>query len=188
MTTTKKGQFFLFPPPELNEYFILISPSDEIKKDIKKMKTKLYKIIEKASENQYPMAHILLFKTKWEKDIHVIQKLKKSLADQKSFEIGINEADAFSHGAKKKTLCLKIENPKPIQDLFEAVSKEFKVKNDLNPYLTIEQNILIADFEKIQQDLSTFNYQNKWTCDRVNILKKHKIKGTYKVLDEILFQ
>lgn len=188
MNTTKKGQFLLFPPPELNEYFILISPTDEIKKETKKLKNKLYKMIGRITENQNSLAHISVFKTKWEKDIHVINKLRKCITEQQPFPITINGSDVFSHGTKKKTLYLKIEDPKPIQSLYGTIAEEFKLKNYINPHLTIEKDIPITDFEKIQDDLSIFNYQNNWTCDRIVILKKDKTKGTYKTVDEILFQ
>lgn len=188
MITTKKGQIYLFPPPELNEYFILISPPDEIKKEAKKLKNKLYKITGNSTENKYSIAHISLFKTKWEKDEHVLKKLRKCLEEQKKFSIEINNAAVFEQGPKKRTLYLKIENQKPIISLFEFIADEFKIKNSINPHLTIEQNMTIEDFSKIENDLSVFNYQNQWICDRITVLKRHKIKGTYKTVDEIIFE
>src|SRR5690606_33133981 len=98
MDISKKGQFFLFPPPELTEYFILISPPEDVKKETKKLKTKLYKIIGNPTDNQYSVAHISLFKTAWEKDSHVLEKLKKALADSTSFTVSVNGVAVFSHG------------------------------------------------------------------------------------------
>ena len=187
MDITKKGQILLFPPPQLTEYFVLLSPSEEIKKETTKLKKKLYKMIGRETENSKSVAHISLFKTKWEQDKHVLERVKKSISDQKEFSVSINGTDIYDHGTKAKTLYLKVENPKPIQSLYEAFKEEFKIKNSFNPHLTIEQNIPILDFEKIQDNLDVFNYKSEWICDKVTILKK-KENGGYKVVDEILFE
>lgn len=187
MNTTKKGQFLLFPPPQLSEYSIMLSPSDEIKSETKKLKKKLYKMIGRETENKNSVAHISLFKTKWEKDKHVLDRVRKSIADQKEFSVEINGTDVYDHGTKAKTLFLKVENPKPIQSLYESFKEEFKIKSGLNPHLTIEQNIPVLDFDKIKDSLDTFNYKNEWICNKVTILKK-KENGGFKVVEEILFQ
>jgi len=187
MNSTKKGQFLLFPPPKLSEYAIMLSPSDEIKSETKKLKKKLYKMIGRETENNKSVAHISLFKTKWEQDKHVLERVRKSIADQKEFSVTINGTDVYDHGTKAKTLYLKVENPKPIQSLYEAFKEEFKIKSSLNPHLTIEQNIPIIDFQKIQDNLEVFNYKGEWICNKVTILKK-KENGGYKVVEEILFQ
>lgn len=187
MDITKKGQILLFPPPQLTEYFVLLSPSEEIKKETTKLKKKLYKMIGRETENSKSVAHISLFKTKWEHDKHVLERVRKSISEQKEFSVSINGTDVYDHGTKAKTLYLKVENPKPIQSLYEAFKEEFKIKNGFNPHLTIEQNIPLADFEKIQENLDVFNYKNEWICDKVTILKK-KENGGYKIVGEILFE
>ena len=187
MDITKKGQILLFPPPQLTEYFVLLSPSEEIKKETTKLKKKLYKMIGRETENSKSVAHISLFKTKWEHDKHVLERVRKSMADQKEFAVSINGTNSYNHGTKAKTLYLKVENPKPIQSLYEAFKEEFKIKNGFNPHLTIEQNIPLADFEKIQDNLDVFNYKNEWICDNVTILKK-KENGSYKVVGQIQLQ
>lgn len=188
MAKVKYKQPTLFKLPELQEYFVLISPTEEVKSETKKLKNKLYKIIGRKTENEYSVAHISLFKTKYEMDNHLLEKLKKSLADIKPFPISFSEADAFSHGTTKKTLYLKIDNPKPIQAMFEIIGEEFKFKKEILPHLTIEQNLPVADFDKIGTDLSTFNYKNEWICDRITVLKMNPKKGSYKVIEEILLQ
>jgi len=187
MNTTKKGQFLLFPPPQLTEYFVLLSPTEEIKKETTKLKKKLYKMIGRETENNKSVAHISLFKTKWEKDKHVLDRVRKSIADQKEFSVEINGSDVYNHGTKSKTLFLKIENPKPIQSLYDSFREEFKIKTDLNPHLTIEQNIPLDDFDKIKDSLDAFHYKSGWICNKVTILKK-KEKGGFKIVEEILFQ
>lgn len=188
MPKVKYKQPTLFPLTELQDYFVLISPSDEVKKETKKLKNKLYKMIGRTTENEYSVAHISLFKAKYEMDNHILEKLRKALADTKPFPVSINEVDVFSHGSTKKTLYLKIENPKPIQALFENIGEEFKFKKEIVPHLTIEQNLPIADFEKIEKDLSAFNHKNEWLCDKITVLKINKKSGNYKVIEEIVLQ
>lgn len=188
MSKVKYKQPTLFKLPDLQEYFVLISPTDEIKSDIKKLKNKVYKIIGRKTENEYSVAHISLFKTKYEMDNHLLEKLKKALAEVKPFSILTSEADVFLHGTTKKTLYLKIENPKPIQALFETLGEEFKFRKEILPHLTVEQNLTVADFDKLGTDLSVFNYKSEWICDRITVLKMNPKKGNYKVIEEILLQ
>lgn len=188
MNSSKKGQLLLFPPPELTEYLILIAPPDEIKKEIKKLKTKLSKMTGNTTENQYSVAHISLFKTAWEKDKHVLERLKKALSDINHFPVSLNGVDVFSHGTKKKTVYLKVENQKPLQQLYEAFKGEFKIKKEFVPHLSIEKNLLIADFEKIQHDLNSFNHPCEWICDRITVLKFNTKSNSYKLVEEIVLK
>ncbi|RZK01630.1 MAG: 2'-5' RNA ligase family protein [Flavobacterium sp.] len=185
MNISKKGQILLFPPPELNDYLIVVSPPIEIKKETKKLNAKINKMM--GSEGSHN-AHISMFTQAWEKDSHLLERLKKTVSDVSSFPIAINGVDVFSHGTKKKTVYLKIENPKPIQQLYEAFKAELKIKKEFTPHLTIEKNIAIADFEKIQNDLSIFNHQCEWICDRITVLKFNKKTNSYKLVDEILLK
>jgi len=183
MDISKKGQILLFPPPELNDYLVVISPTLEIKKETKKLNTKLNKMI--GNEGTH-YAHISLFNQAWEEDKHLLERLRKALSDVNAFPVTINGVDVFSHGTKKKTVYLKVENPKPIQQLYEACKSELKLKKDFTPHLTIEKNIPIANFEKIQNDLNIFNHQCEWTCDRITVLKFNKKTNSYKLVEEIL--
>lgn len=58
-----------------------MAPSGEVKSETKKLQNKLYKIIGRKTENEYAIPHISLFKTRYEKDAHVLEKSKKALAD-----------------------------------------------------------------------------------------------------------
>lgn len=185
MDISKKGQILLFPPPALNDYLIVVSTPPEVKKETKKLNAKLNKMIGGESNHN---AHISLFTQAWEQDKHLLERLKKALADVSSFPVSINGVDVFSHGTKKKTVYLKVENPKPLQQLYEACKSELKLKKDYTPHLTIEKNIPIADFEKIQNDLSLFNHQSEWICDRITVLKFNKKTNAYKQVEEILLQ
>lgn len=185
MNISKKGQILLFPPPELNDYLIVVAPTLEIKKEIKKLNAKLNKMI--GGEGRHN-AHISLFTQAWEKDSHLLERLKKALADVGSFPVAVNGVEVFSHGTKKKTVYLKVENPKPIQQVYEACRSELKLKKEFAPHLTIEKNIAIADFEKIQNDLGIFNHPCEWTCDRITVLKFNKKTNSYKLVEEIMLQ
>ena len=187
MNISKKGQILLFPPPELNDYLIVISAPIEINNDVKKLNDKLHKIIASKEKGKFK-AHITLFNSAWEQDHHLLERLKKSISDVTSFPILVNGVDIFSHGTKKKTVYLKIENPKPIQKLYEAFKSELKIKKEFTPHLTIEKNLPIPDFEKIQNDLSLFNHQCEWICDRIMVLKFNKKNNSYKLVEEILLK
>jgi len=185
MNISKKGQILLFPPPELNDYLIVVSPPLEIRKETKKLSTKLNKMI--GSEGKHN-AHISLFHQAWEKDHHLLERLKKALSEVNAFPVALNGVDVFSHGTKKKTVYLKVENPKPLQQLYEACRSELKLKKEFAPHLTLEKNIPTADFEKIQNDLGLFNHPCEWTCDRITVLKFNRKTENYKLVEEILLQ
>ncbi|MDR6967721.1 2'-5' RNA ligase [Flavobacterium arsenatis] len=187
MNISKKGQILLFPPPELKDYLVVISAPIEIHNEIKKINDKLHKIIASKEKGRFK-AHITLFNSAWEQDNHLLERLKKVISDANSFPVLINGVDIFSNGTKKKTVYLKIENPKPIQKLYEAFRTELKIKKEFTPHLTIEKNLPIADFEKIQNDLSSFNHQCEWVCDRITVLKFNKKTNSYKLVEEILLK
>lgn len=187
MNISKKGQIALFPPPELNDYLILIAPTAEIHGELKKINDKLHKALGTKEKPRFK-THIPLFNSAWEKDNHVLDRLKKAIADTVSFPIAINGVDILSHGLKKKTLYLKVENPKPLLELYEACRKGLKLKKGFIPHLAIEKNIPVADFEKIKDNLESFNHQCGWTCDRITVLKFNKKTETYKLVEEILLQ
>ena len=165
----------------------MVSAPVEIHSEVKKLNDKFHKIIASKQKGKFK-AHITLFTSSWEEDNHLLEKLKKSISDVNCFPVTVNGVNVFSHGTKKKTVYLKIENPKPIQQLYEAFKSELKVKKDFLPHLTIEKNIAIADFEKIQNDLNIFNHPCEWTCDRITVLKFNKKTNSYKMVEEILLK
>lgn len=183
MNISKKGQILLFPPPDLNDYLILIAPPTEIKKEIKKINSKMHKILGTIGNHT---AHITLFNSAWEQDTHLLERLKKAISDIKSFSIALNGVEVFSHGTKKKTIYLKVTEPKPLLELYEACKKELKIKNDYTPHLTLEKNIALTDFEKLQNKLEEFNYPCNWICDKITVLKFNKKKSSYKLVEEIM--
>ena len=172
MKKPKPEQFSLFSPQQIKplietEYFVLLSPDEEIKKEVKILKEKIQALgIE--CESLQSIAHISLFKTK-SADKSFPDLIEKVLFGQKKLNVKLIGTAIFEHGVKK-TLYLKIENPEPIKSLYALLTK--KSEKSFTPHITIAKNVTPEDFTKLESIISEFNYFADWTCENVTILKK----------------
>lgn len=189
------SQLTLFPET-LYEYHILLSPSDAVKDDVDSLKQQLHDQIGIAERDRTSIAHITLLKTEAFESTNMKDLVKKALAGEQKFTIKLNGTAHFEHG-KERTLYLKLENPEAVDHLAVAIKNpakkrapkpkyrqtsiidkpERKAKLSMVPHVTIARNISEADFEKI--DLSVFEYENEWICDRVII--RRRLAGTDKL-------
>ena len=193
--TANTAQISLFPET-LYEYHILLSPSDAIKDDVDNLKQVLHEAIGIADRDRTSIAHITLLKTEAFESTNMKDIVKKALAGESKFTIKVNGHDHFKNG-KETTLYLKLENPELVDRLAVAIKNptkkrapkpkyrqtsivdkpERKPKLSMTPHITIARNITEADFEKI--DLTAFEYENEWVCDRVII--RRRLAGTDKL-------
>lgn len=189
------NQISLFPEA-VYEYFVLLSPSDAIIADVDNMKQQLHEMIGLNVANLNSVAHISLYKQQ-DLDAAVVKAAaKKALSGQKKFEVKVSGYDVFKSG-EKRTLYLKVENPEPIDAVYNLLcppkkpakqinrqisildrpGKKLPAAKSINPHITIARNIDVADFDRIE-DFSPFEYQNEWLCEKVTILRR--LAGTDK--------
>jgi 2'-5' RNA ligase len=189
MPKKNPNQISLFPEA-VYEYFVLLSPSDAVIADVDNMKQQLHEMIGLDSGNLNSVAHISLYKQQGMDAAVVKSAAKKALSGQKKFPVKISGYDFFKSG-EKRTLYLKIENPEPIDAIYNLLcppkkpakqinrqisildrpGKKLPPAKTINPHITIARNIDVSDFERIE-DFTPFDYQNEWLCEKVTILRR----------------
>lgn len=169
------------------EYFILLSPSDAIKEAVDRLKETLHCMIGLEAYNLNSIAHISLFKTEATENAPILRMVKKIAAATEPFIISLTGHEVLRHGNVSRTLCLKIENPDPINALIALLDpprgpkrsyrqttildKPKRPKKPIHPHVTVARNIPTPDFNRIE-DLTVFDYNSEWLCDRITILRR----------------
>jgi 2'-5' RNA ligase len=173
---TTTPQYSLFPET-VYEYFILLSPSDEIKEEVDRRKDLLNEMIGIDPADLKSIAHISLITYVGMDSMNIPDIVRKAVAGTKAFTVKINGHDFFKNG-DRRTLYLKIENPEPIQHLAELLKPQPKRAHKKNtspkpiiPHITIAKNIHPEELEKIE-DLSVFGYEGEWLCNRITVLRR----------------
>lgn len=186
MAKKNNAQLTLFNE-NVYEYFVLLSPSDAIKEAVDGLKEQLHALIGLEDYNRKSVAHVSLFKMRATTDNQVLKLVKKVASSQEPFTIKLDGHEVLKHGGVSRTLCLKIENPDPVNNLVELLDpkpitkksyrqtsildKEPRAKKVIHPHVTIARTIATADFERIE-DFTAFDYHDEWLCDRITILKR----------------
>lgn len=186
MAKKNNAQLTLFNE-NVYEYFVLLSPSDAVKEAVDGLKEQLHALIGLEDYNRKSVAHVSLFKMRATADNQVLKLVKKVAASQEPFTIKLDGHDVLKHGGVSRTLCLKIENPDPINNLVEMLDpkpiakksyrqtsildKAPRAKKVIHPHVTIARTIATADFDRIEE-FTAFDYHDEWLCDRITILKR----------------
>lgn len=186
MAKKNNAQLTLFQE-NVYEYFVLLSPNEAIKEAVDGLKEHLHSLIGLEDYNRNSIAHVSLFKTRATADTQVLKLIKKAAAAQQPFTIKLDGHEVLKHGNASRTLCLKIEDPEPINNLMALLDPKPEVKKSyrqvsildkpqrtkkvIHPHVTIARNISTNDFERIE-DLTAFDYQAEWLCDRITILRR----------------
>ena len=186
MAKKNNAQLTLFNE-NVYEYFVLLSPSDAVKEAVDGLKEQLHALIGLEDYNRKSVAHVSLFKMRATADNQVLKLVKKVAASQEPFTIKLDGHEVLKHGGASRTLCLKIENPDPVNNLVELLDpkpiakksyrqtsildKAPRTKKVIHPHVTIARTIATADFDRIE-DFTAFDYHDEWLCDRITILKR----------------
>lgn len=186
MAKKNTAQLTLFQE-NVYEYFVLLSPNEAIKEAVDGLKDQLHAMIGLEDFNRKSIAHISLFKTRAVADTQVLKLIKKAAAAQQPFTIKLDGHEVLKHGNVSRTLCLKIEDPEPINNLMalldpkpeakksyrqtSILDKPQRAKKVIHPHVTIARNISTSDFDRIE-DLTPFDHQAEWLCDRITVLRR----------------
>lgn len=169
------------------EYFVLLSPDAAVIEAVDGLKQLLHEQIGLEPYNRNSLAHISLFKTEGMADGPVKKLVKKAVAGMQPFTVRLAGHEVLKHGNASRTLCLKLEDPEPINALMVALNpkpeakrtyrqtsildKPQRPKKPIHPHVTIARKIAVADFGRID-DLTPFDLHAEWVCDKVTILRR----------------
>jgi 2'-5' RNA ligase len=151
---------------ELYAYLVVISPPENVKLQIAQFKQQMNEIADIGERNLHSIGHITLT-DKLIDDPGFAGTIAALLQRQKQFEVRISGIDFFNHGANKKTIYLKVEDPQPVINLMECVKAKSR-----SPHLSLAKNISAPAFEKLQPFIAAFNFTASWPCTEVVVLKK----------------
>lgn len=157
------NQTALFGP--LYAYLVVISPPDEVKADIAKIKKELNQISDISERNLHSIAHITLT-DKLTDDAEFAETIAGLITPVKPFEIKVDGWNIFDHG-HSVTVYLTIENPEPIVDLMTLIKSTSKT-----PHISLAKKIPHETFDKLRPYLDNLTYSAEWVCNEVNVLRK----------------
>lgn len=157
------NQTSLFGP--LYAYLIVLSPPQEVKDAIAKIKKDLNAIADIGERNVQSIAHITLF-DKLTDDENLAETTKELVKEQKPVKIEIGKWNFYDHG-HSVTVLLEIENPEPIVALMEVLKSKNK-----SPHISLAKKISHETFEKLKPYLENLTYTEEWHCTEINVLRK----------------
>ncbi|WP_256012340.1 2'-5' RNA ligase family protein [Desertivirga xinjiangensis] len=156
------------------EFNILISPTYRIKNYVYNFKQQINERIGLDAKNLYSVPHISLFKMESvDNEDYILENFKQALLYSKRFKVELNGVGFFKHGESKKSVFLNIVNPEPIVHIYKRLLSAFRLKErPFMPRLTVVKAIANSKMNKIEYDLSKYNYHDNFFCTKVTVLKK----------------
>lgn len=170
------------------EFFLLISPSYEIKEKIAQKKHQLHQEIGISHDNLRSIAYVSLFKFLNPYPEEFLKAtIKRSVQFLKPFTLEIDELQVYDHNYTR-SIALNFKNDTELkkmrQNLFRALSFH---PADFSPHISIARSIPLEDFNRIN-DINDYYMDGKFECNRITILKKPiGSKQKYEMFAEIVF-
>lgn len=177
----------------VHQYFLMISPPDEIKSKVKSLKYKLHKAVGLSDYNLHSVPHISLmsFHTMQPVNERFFNALQQLFSKNNSFEIGLNGFDYFEHGDAANTIYLKIENSFQIVMVYHELHKLLGLRvREFVPHLPVAKTMSRTLFNKSYDMIKQHFFSEKFRCNQVTILERklqHGVVSNYKVIKEIEF-
>jgi 2'-5' RNA ligase len=202
MKSKDKAQLSLFEqaeefapePKEKYHYLFVVSPSNEIKEKVNKVKEQLKKIIPEASLALRSTPHISVtgFQTSKKLDDATFEKLNQLFSKTPRFAVSFNGFQNFLHGQISNTLYLTIEDEKPFIELNKIFVKFFNLsERNFKPHLTVAKTLPRECLPKIEQFMEQENFQAKFMCTNITVLEStfnQNKMSAYKVFKTIALQ
>jgi 2'-5' RNA ligase len=176
------------------QYFLIISPPDEIKSKVKSLKYKLHKAVGLSDYNLHSVPHISLmsFHTMTPVNERCFVALQQLFSKNNSFEVYLNGFDYFEHGEEANTIYVKIENSCQIVRIYNELHSLLGLRiREFIPHLTLAKTISRTRFNKSYEMIKQHFFSEKFNCSHVTVLERklqHGVVSNYKVLKEIEFK
>jgi 2'-5' RNA ligase len=157
------------------DYLMIISPPDDIKKEISRYKRASVNLIGHF-EGMHSTAHITITHQTRCKPFFaqpLILQMEKRLNTIPPIDIQINGFDFFNHGQTAKTIYAKIDSTTHTDQWFKLLKSEMgiKVKNFV-PHITIARNIPVTAFNKLWPNFENRVFSQTFKVDGLTILQR----------------
>lgn len=159
------------PDPEYT-YLVVVSPPDEIRAVVSKIKQDMDIIAPIGERNLNSIPHITLT-GRLTNQPELIETVRYFVSGMPPFPINVTGIDILDLGAAK-TIYLKVEANEHFDKLADALHTKAIV-----PCITLAKNIDAETANKLQPELSQHSYETEWLCTEITILRK-RISDTEK--------
>lgn len=199
----KSNQLSLFSEPKkeqaqpvldtVYQYFLIISPPDEIKSKVKSLKYKLHKAVGLSDYNLHSVPHISLmsFHTMRPVNDRFFGALQHLFSKNNSFEVDLNGFDYFEHGSESNTIYVKIENSFQIVRVYHELHSLLGLRvREFVPHLTVARTMSRPRFTRSYEMIKQHAFSEKFSCNQITILERklqHGVVSNYRILKEIEF-
>lgn len=173
------------------QYFLIISPPDEIKSKVKSLKYKLHKAVGLSEYNLHSVPHISLmsFHTMRPVNEQFFKALEQLFSKNNALEVDLNGFEYFEHGTESNTIYVKIENSYQIVKVYHELHSLLGLSvREYVPHLKIARTMSRSRFNKSYDMLKQHSFSEKFKCNQVTVLERklqHGVVSNYKVLKEI---
>ncbi|MCW4467655.1 2'-5' RNA ligase family protein [Flavobacterium sp. MFBS3-15] len=157
------NQESLFGP--LYAYLVVISPPDEVKADVARLKKELDQVAGIGERNLHSIAHITLTE-KLTDDEAFPQAVSHLLGKCHPFPVTIDGWGHFDHG-HSVTVYLTVADPEPITEMAGLLRSNAK-----SPHIALAKKISHDTFQKLLPFLDGMDYRAAWTCSGIVVLGK----------------
>jgi 2'-5' RNA ligase len=174
------------------DYLMIISPPDEIKKEISRYKRASVNVIGHF-EGMHSTAHITVTHQVRCKPFLVhpaILRMEKRLSSMPPIELQINGFAYFNHDAMCKTIYAVIEPTPKVDNWFRLLTGEMNIKiKNFVPHITIAKNIPVTAFNKLWPNFENRRWQANFQVNSLSILERDTFVEycEYRVHKELFF-
>jgi 2'-5' RNA ligase len=174
------------------QYFLIISPPNQVKSKVKSLKYKLHKAVGLSDYNLQSEPHISLmsFHTMRPVNERFFNALQQ-LFSNNAFEIDLNGFEYFEHGEEANTIYVKIENSYQIVKVYHELHRLLGLNvREFVPHLTVAKTMSRTRFNKSYEMIKQHSFSEKFNCNQVTILERklqHGVVSNYRVIKEIEF-
>lgn len=174
MRKIDKNQLDLFGPQVWYEYLIVISPDEEITKEINVRKKKINALLgaDVASTNSVP--HISLLNFLHTEHEMILKRMKDILSRQAPFPVKLNGVAFFEPTPESKILYARVAEKPLIQSLTSQLKTGIGRGTKSNPHLTILGAIPSKNHEILHAHLAELTMEVTFLCKGVTVLRRLK--------------
>jgi len=173
------------------DFLMIISPSDEVIKQISKYK--------RASANKigpfkgmYSIAHISITHQQRCKPFMAdpfMLRMEKKLQSMQPAELHINNFNFFKHGGIGFTIYAEVSIMPPNHNWFKLLRQQMGIKISFVPHITVLKNIPPSAFNKLWPHFENAQYQATFKANSLTVLSRETFAehGEWRPYKELYF-
>ncbi len=194
-TLAAKNIASFIPHYPMNEYLLVLSPHEELRNKIKKIKQEFYNKYEAPSAlGGKPYVALVKFMQRSMVEERIISRLKPVAMGYPPIKVELKDYAAFP----THTIFINVTTKMPIKNLVSEIrsSAQLLMKPDKDnkpyfiddPHITIARKLLPWQFEKGWLEFSHREFTGRFIADCMLLLKRPEGEKAYQILHRFEFQ